>query len=434
MKSTFVTEKQIMSTIPKLHPQLELLPIDTASTSQKYLAKIGSERQFEISETLCDFVRLIDGKRSIEEIAARFSEVTRKEYTPADAERIIEAYLLPRGLVSGENGAAPYQQQRSYLYVKLPLFSQEMLRPITALLHLLFTPAFLVPALAVISLFHLYFYLFAERSAAALSSVAGGEVLTVFVLLFLSTWFHELGHSSACHHYGARHGPIGIGLYLYFPVFYADVSDVWKLKRTERAMVDFGGMYFQLLLVPLLFVLYVLSDRLLYLYTIYALNFSVVASLNPLLRFDGYWLASDLAGIPNLRKRAQQAFRLFFQRRIAAIRRSRVILPQLNLGLRPKAKYFLYSYALVSNLFFGFFIYYIILSLPSVLRSYPTRAMELLAAIPLVITEFDFSLLIKHLSSLLLPTLLLIMMGMMFYRWGVRVFQWLLQKKTVERT
>jgi len=423
-----------MSTIPKLHPELELLPIDTSSTSQKYLAKIGEERQLEISETMYQFIRLIDGKRTVEEIATQFSEVTGKEYAPADAERIIEAYLLPRGVVWGENGATPRDKQRSYLYLKLPLFSQEMLRPITALLHLLFTPVFLVPALAVISFFHLYFYLVVERPAIALSSIAGGEILAVYLLLFLSTLFHELGHSSACHHYGARHGAIGVGLYLYFPVFYADVSDVWKLKRTERAMVDFGGMYFQLLLVPLFFVLYVLSDRLIFLYTIYTLNFSLVMSLNPLLRFDGYWLASDLVGIPNLRKRAQQAFQLFFQRRIAAIRRSRVILPQPDLGLRPKAKHFLYGYALVSNLFFGFFIYYIVVSLPSLLRSYPTRVMEFLAAIPLVIGEFDFSLLMKHLSSLLLPTLLLIMMGMMFYRWGVRIFQWLLQKKTVKRT
>lgn len=422
-----------MSAIPKLHPELELLPIDTSSTSQKYLAKIGSERQFEISETLYDFVRLIDGKRTLEEITAIFSEVTGKECAPADAERIIETYLLPRGLVWGENGAMPPDKQRSYLYLRLSLFSQEMLRPITSLLHFLFTPAFLMPALAVISLFHLYFYLVVERPAIALSSIAGGEILAVFVLLFLSTLFHELGHSSACHHYGARHGAIGVGMYLYFPVFYADVSDVWKLKRTERAVVDFGGMYFQLLLVPPLYVAYILWGSPVFLYTIYALNFSVVASLNPLLRFDGYWLASDLAGVPNLRKRAQEALRSLLQRLLAVVHRSQIVAPLPELHLRPKAKYFLYTYALVSNIFFGFFIYHIVVSLPGILQSYPERVREFLSAVPREILALNFSAVLKHLSSLLFPTLVLVMLGMMLFRMAARIVPWLRRRRAIQR-
>lgn len=400
-----------MSAVPQLHTNIEFFPIDSASTSQRYVAKIGSERQVELSETLYHFARLIDGQRTLEQIAAAFTEQTGKPCSAADAERIVETYLIPHGIVVSNNGTRKPKKQPSYLYVRIPLFSQQFLRPITRVLQALFISPLFSTALTLIAAFHLYFYAFAERPAVSPQAITGPDVLLTALLLFISTLFHELGHSSACHRFGAKHGDIGMGLYLYFPVFYADVTDVWRLKRTERAIVDFAGMYFQLLLVPLFYAAYLLTEHPAFLYTIYALNFSIASSLNPLLRFDGYWLASDLAGIPNLRKRARETLMYLVQR----FTRRTVETPPL-LQLQPRAKYFLYGYAVVSNLFFAFFIYHVIIALPELLSGYPALVHEFSVSLPEDLAALNVGAILKHLSHLLFPTLMVIMLVMMVYR------------------
>ena len=66
------------------------------------------------------------------------------------------------------------------------------------------------------------------------------DLYTFIVLLSLfliSSFIHELGHASACRYYELEHGGIGFGLYLNFPVFYTDVSSIWKLSRKKRLLV-----------------------------------------------------------------------------------------------------------------------------------------------------------------------------------------------------
>lgn len=53
----------------------------------------------------------------------------------------------------------------------------------------------------------------------------------------LSSLFHELGHASACRYFDISHGGIGLGLYINIPVFYTDVSSVWKLPRKKDVLL-----------------------------------------------------------------------------------------------------------------------------------------------------------------------------------------------------
>lgn len=406
-----------MNGIPRLQSEIEIVPLDTSSTSKKHLVKIGGGRQFEISNSLTQLLYLIDGKRSINEIAEMFSKEIGKGCSPSDVKKMIETHLIPYGIIVAEDRTEERPKQQSYLYLKIPFFSQRILRPITGVLERLFARFFFVLAVVSAIVFHLYFYIFAEKPAVSVSSVTGLDIILVYALVFLSTLFHELGHSSACHHFGARHGDIGLGLYLYFPVFYADVSDVWQLKRTERAIVDFGGVYFQLLLVPILYIAYVFSHSLFFLYTIYALDFSIVTSLNPLLRFDGYWLASDLAGVPNLRKRSQETIKYFFRR---LLRPNSTELPP-TLEIRRKAKYFLYGYALVSNFFFAFFFYNILIFLPQLISTYPAAMKEFLFALPRDLVLFDFANIFRRISVVFFPNLVLVTLTLMLARLFMRV-------------
>ena len=59
----------------------------------------------------------------------------------------------------------------------------------------------------------------------------------LFIFMISSSFFHELGHAAACKYFGIRHGGIGFGLYLNFPVLYTDVTEVWKLYNQLEPII-----------------------------------------------------------------------------------------------------------------------------------------------------------------------------------------------------
>src|SRR5207302_2649573 len=83
--------------------------------------------------------------------------------------------------------------------------------------------------------------------------------LAIFGLTVASTALHELGHATACRYGGARPGPIGVGLYLAWPVFYSDVTDTYRLGRMGRLRRDIGGVYFNVVSAGLMSSAYLLT-------------------------------------------------------------------------------------------------------------------------------------------------------------------------------
>lgn len=137
-------------------------------------------------------------------------------------------------------------------------------------------------------------------------ALANGEFLFVYALVLFSVLVHEFGHASACGRFGTAYGDIGIALYLIFPVFYTDVTHIWRLSRWRRAVVDLGGVYFQLMVAGAYAGLYLLTGNALWLLAVVQIDLMVLLTLNPIVKFDGYWLVSDLLGIPNLGRRAKE--------------------------------------------------------------------------------------------------------------------------------
>jgi Zn-dependent protease len=122
------------------------------------------------------------------------------------------------------------------------------------------------------------------------------------ITALLGVFIHELGHTTAAVRYGAKQGGIGIGLYWIWPALYSDVRHTWKLSRWRRLAVSVGGLYFQALYVACLFVLYRLTGYSA-LYAACGISlFLMATTLNPVFKFDGYWIATDLTNSVNLHK------------------------------------------------------------------------------------------------------------------------------------
>ena len=134
-------------------------------------------------------------------------------------------------------------------------------------------------------------------------------LLAVLVSVVVATAFHEIGHASACRYSGARPGDMGVGLYLVWPAFYCDVTEAYRLNRRGRLRTDLGGVYFNGLFALGCGVAYFLTGAEALLFAAFVQNLIVLQQLLPLLRFDGYYVLSDLTGVPDILGRIKPIFR-----------------------------------------------------------------------------------------------------------------------------
>ena len=162
--------------------------------------------------------------------------------------------------------------------------------------------------------------------------------LLIYGLLVASAVVHELGHAAACRYGGAEPGEVGVGVYIVFPAFYTDVTDSYRLGRAGRVRTDLGGLSFNALTVVVFALLYVATGSGLWLLTALGLQMQMLQQLIPVVRFDGYYILSDLAGVPDLFARVGPVLR--------SLRPGRPPDPRVT-ELRPRARRFVTGWVLV---------------------------------------------------------------------------------------
>lgn len=131
-----------------------------------------------------------------------------------------------------------------------------------------------------------------------------------FISLFFIKTLHELGHAYTVIRYGCKVPTMGIALLVMFPILYTDTSDTWRIKSArERVHVGAAGMVVELYIACIAtFCWGFLPDGILksaaFILATTSWIMSLAINLNCLMRFDGYYILSDLLGIQNLQKRA----------------------------------------------------------------------------------------------------------------------------------
>ncbi|MGH3883629.1 MAG: hypothetical protein ACRDRC_09535, partial [Pseudonocardiaceae bacterium] len=124
--------------------------------------------------------------------------------------------------------------------------------------------------------------------------------LLVLAVVLVSAAFHECGHVSACRYGGARPGKMGFGLYLVWPALYSTVTDSYRLSRRGRLRTDLGGVYFNAVFIAGMSVAYLYTGSPWVLVAIVLLHIETATQFLPVIRMDGYYILSDLIGVPDL--------------------------------------------------------------------------------------------------------------------------------------
>jgi putative peptide zinc metalloprotease protein len=258
--------------------------------------------------------------------------------------------LIPYSVDATEVHCAPVQSDRpGYMSAMLPILRPSVVNRGAKWMQHFFAPSLMAPGVLIVvaGLLGLMRTLSAEGRFASASSM---DILLIIGLGTIGVLLHELGHAAAAWRCGARSVSIGIGWYVCFPVAYADLSETWRMSRRARALIDIAGVYLQGLWVAALMACHVLSEHAVFLLAALSASISMLWNLNPFLRMDGYWLVSDLLGIPNLRETARLSLAHAWNRirgRGFAQKRGR---------LGPKTAAALLSYGVLSSLFFAWMI------------------------------------------------------------------------------
>jgi putative peptide zinc metalloprotease protein len=139
---------------------------------------------------------------------------------------------------------------------------------------------------------------------------------------------HEFGHAYFCRRFGGEVHVMGIMLMIFTPVPYMDATSSWGFRsRWQRMLVGGAGMIVELFVAALATFVWARTAP----GTLHSLayNMMFVASVstllfngNPLLRFDGYYMLSDLLEIPNLSQRANGQLKSYCERFLFGVKKA----------------------------------------------------------------------------------------------------------------
>jgi putative peptide zinc metalloprotease protein len=292
----------------------------------EYLLRRSDGQIVQITELLHLLAVHLDGERDLDEVAAAVTRASGRAVDGGDVRMLVDR-LRPLGVIaSGSDDATPLPRARPVLGLRarIGMVPEPLHRRVTTVLQLLFTPAAVATTLAAFVLFDLWIGVF-HRGAVVdgLKAVLYDPklLLLISVITWTSMVFHELGHAAALRYSGGTPGSLGAGFYLVWPVLYTDVTDSYRLDRRGRLRTDLGGVYFNVVFLVAASTAFAITGYAPLLVFIALAHIQTLQQFLPFVRLDGYYVVSDLVGVPNLFAYLRPVIDRMARRRDADVRR-----------------------------------------------------------------------------------------------------------------
>ncbi|ETR70268.1 MAG: M50 family peptidase [Candidatus Magnetoglobus multicellularis str. Araruama] len=210
----------------------------------------------------------------------------------------------------------------SILFMRLPLFDPDnLLKRFHPLWRLIVNPlGGLVWLFVVIGAIKVCI----DNSAEAFNQMQGilapGNLIYLYAALVIIKSLHEFAHAVVCRRFGGEVHVLGIMLLVFTPLPYMDATSSWTFRnRWHRILVSAAGILMEIFIAALAVfawantghgILHALFYNIMFIASVSTLLFNA----NPLLRFDGYYILSDLLDIPNLHTRAKEYLNYLIER------------------------------------------------------------------------------------------------------------------------
>lgn len=206
------------------------------------------------------------------------------------------------------------------------------------------------------------------NSVAGLATFQARHWLVALSVLAITKIVHELAHATVCRRMGAPCRQIGALFLCGTPCLYCDVSESWRIASPRRrAAVMLAGIYVEWILATIAAWVWLTSEpsfaHMLALHIMMVCGVSTfIFNINPLMKYDGYFVLSDMLNVGNLKSKASRswhAFVLSFPHRFL----------QADAGTRRDTNLFFAAYHFLS----GVYRYIVLVALSSWLYLLSTR-------------------------------------------------------------
>ncbi len=156
--------------------------------------------------------------------------------------------------------------------------------------------------------------------------MAVDNLVVLYMVFPMIKALHEMGHATAVKAGGGEVHEIGVILLVLLPVPFVEASAATAFRsKYRRALVGAAGMAVEVFIAALAFYLWLVVEPGLTRAVLF--NVMVIASVstlifngNPLLRYDAYYILSDLIEIPNLSMRAARYWLYLAERYVLGAR------------------------------------------------------------------------------------------------------------------
>lgn len=153
---------------------------------------------------------------------------------------------------------------------------------------------------------------FSELQLHSQGILAPSNLLLLYIGLIFIKAAHEFGHAFAVRRFGGEVHNMGLMFLIFSPVPYVDATAAWSFRsKWRRAIVGAAGMVVELFVASIAIFVWArtgqgIINSLAYNMIFIASVSTILFNINPLMRFDGYYILSDLLDIPNLHQKSHQ--------------------------------------------------------------------------------------------------------------------------------
>ncbi len=358
--------------LPVLRPDIEFHPgPDDPNGSPTYVIHDPLRGTFEKATWVqAQILRLLRVPLTVDRLLKQLSTYTTIRVTGQDVKQLcadasrkgltMDARVADMRVCQAQQTRAkanrPQVLLRKLFYLRIPLVKPDAFlgRTVHLVRHLAGPVA--MPVFLFISMIGVI--LLAQRFDAYLSTFPyffnlRGTICFTLAIAVVKT-VHELSHAYVAKALGNRVPTMGVALIFLFPVAYSDVTDCWRMRsRRKRLLISLAGVMAELVIAGIALFVWAMSPAGLlksvcFVVSSATLISTLLVNLNPAVRFDGYYVLSDLLGIDNLQSRSFAATRWVLRRHLLGmnVEAPEVGLPQRRLAVMVAYSVFAWIYRL----------------------------------------------------------------------------------------
>ena len=303
------------SSLPKLRNDLRISRHVTAAGTSFVVKEPASGNFFRLGEAEYFIAQHFDGKTPLETVRQRVEEKFDASLSSETLRAFINE-LDKRHFFEDERGNKSKKPRRrisgNLLFLRFRAFDPTRLFDRLELrIRFFFTPHFVILS-AVFILFSVGVTIAHwDEFVTDVSRLYRITAVPMFMMVvFVVVIAHECAHGLTCRYFKGEVHEIGFLLIYFQPAMYCNVSDAWLFpEKSKRMWVGAAGPYFELFLWALAVMAWRIteSDTSINdaaLIVVATSSVKTFLNLNPLLKWDGYYLLSDWLEVPNLRRRS----------------------------------------------------------------------------------------------------------------------------------